>query len=71
MRDSIMLGPVEIVVETSPETAAESLGEYVSDAIAADLAISDAEVYDAARVAARYAAIVIGRRWPAFGEDWR
>ncbi len=71
IRDDLTFGALRVTVETSPRVAAESLGEYVTDAIAADFAISDDEMYQAARVGARWAAQVIRERWPMFGHDWR
>lgn len=69
IHDHIRLGPFALLVHTSDETAAASVGEYVTDAI--DAGVSLEEIATAARIAFRHASRARGRRWPGFGEDWR
>ena len=56
MRELVKVGAFVFALETTPQAAAESVGEYVRDGIDAGLNLN--AVYDAARVAARYAAQV-------------
>lgn len=61
MKTIIKIGAFVFAIEVSAETAAQSVGEYVRDGIDAGLGV--AAVYDGARVAARYASVVIEERW--------
>lgn len=65
MRELVTLGAFTFAIDVSPRAAAESVGEYVKDAM--DAGESLTAIKDAARVAARYAAIV--RRHAGIGPE--